>query len=329
MAIILTDETALAFWRRSGMTGSNLLRATPTRMTRIPAGAPSARDVRAACNDLAIGCDCLHVLVACDADRRHGTHAVEYHLLSKTLPNHSLYRIDNGLYATSPELTFVRMSRKTSLIAITRLGYEMAGTFARNESDMRGFSTCSPLMTTKSLGRFLNCPQALHGFNRSKQAARLMLDNAASPMEAELAMMLSLPNRLGGYGLPKPVLNYRLDTKGPLSKNLRRRTIVVDVAWPAKKLALEYDSDQFHTGAEKIAADSERRNDIELLGFDVQTITNKEISSAANMDKIAHTIARKLGLRTRREPDGFADRQASLRRTLIKLRGGNWGMSEY
>lgn len=319
MAIILTDETALAFWRRSGITGSSLFEARPCRLARVPAKIAHASDIAAACEQLGIEDKSIHVLVSNKNDLHHANR-ISYSVFSGSLPSQSLCRLDGSMYVTSPKFTFVRLARKMTLMQLVVLGYEMTGSFTPNSVDLRGFSKCDPMFSVKELTAFLDRLEGVQGSPLARQAAKHVIDNAASPREAELAMLLTLPRRLGGYGLPKPRLNYQLDLSAPRGSALNRTSIIVDFAWPESKLALEYDSDQFHTGAEKIAADSERRNDIKLLGYDVQTVTNKEISSIGKTDKIAKSVASKLEVRIRNEGDGFVEKQARLRRTLIKLR---------
>lgn len=322
MAIILTDETALAFWRHSGITGSSLFGTRPCRLARVPSKVAPASDITAACEQFCLDVEPIDVLVGRKCDVRHSK-GISYSVFSGSLPSQSVCRLDSDMYVTSPKFTFVRLARRMAQIQLIRLGYEMAGSFASNHLDFRGFSKCPAMFSIKELTSFLDHAKGVQGSGPARQAAKHMLDNAASPMEAELAMILTLPRRLGGYGLPKPELNYRLNLGTANGFVLSRTSIIVDLAWPERKLVLEYDSDQFHTGSEKIAADSERRNDIELLGYDVQTVTNKEISSIGKTDKIAKTVASKLGVRIRSEGDGFMGKQVELRRTLVELRSGH------
>lgn len=319
MAIILTDETALAFWRRSGITGSNLFDTQRCRLPRIPPGAPSDEEAAAACDQFVDDGDPIRVLVANKNDFRR-SERIRFSAFSQQLPNRALRRLNKDLYVTGPEFTFVRLAARLPLVPLVCLGFSMTGVFAPNENDTRGFSTCMPLLSTQALTRFINDISGVYGLVQARKALPHILDGAASPMEAELAMLLTLPRRLGGYGLPKPKLNYALDTGTTRGSRLSRKTIVVDAAWPEARLALEYDSDRFHTGAEKIAADSERRNDIAFLGYAVKTITRKELASVSSFDLIAHSVARHLGKRIRIDANDFPNRRTELRRTLMQVR---------
>ena len=98
--------------------------------------------------------------------------------------------------------------------------------------------------------------------------------------ESQLALMLSLPCRMGGYGLSKPLLNARL-------KNSLREA---DLLWLENKLVVEYESNQHHATVESPGKDSTRRTKIELLGFRVITATNEQVTNYCLMDGLAHLI---------------------------------------
>ncbi len=139
-----------------------------------------------------------------------------------------------------------------------------------------------------------------------RKAAQYVLDGAASPMEAKLALLLTLPRMYGGYGLPAPVLNEPLEVNG---KPLR-----CDALWPLSEVALEYDSDTFHTGGDRIAHDSRRRNALAFSDLTTITVTTEQIQSRKEMDYLAAGLARLLNARIRMPKAGFVERQVRLRR---------------
>ena len=98
--------------------------------------------------------------------------------------------------------------------------------------------------------------------------------------ESQLALMLSLPCRMGGYGLSKPLLNARL-------KNSLREA---DLLWLENKLVVEYESNQHHATVESPGKDSTRRTEIELLGFRIITATNEQVTNYYLMDDLVHLI---------------------------------------
>jgi len=72
-----------------------------------------------------------------------------------------------------------------------------------------------------------------------------------------------------------------------------------DLLWPDAKLALEYDGEQSHVGLDRIAHDSERRNDLHHLDITVLSITKRQLGSTESFDRAARQIAKRLGTRLR------------------------------
>ena len=107
-------------------------------------------------------------------------------------------------------------------------------------------------------------------------------------METALALMLSLPRNVGGYGLPKPRMNWVIDVEGG-------RFRVVDAYWPDAGVGLEYDSDAHHAEKDKIRADSLRRNEVQAGDVRLFTATALHLSSIEAFDDLAAQLSRALG----------------------------------
>ncbi|MEF2846503.1 MAG: hypothetical protein U0O24_07640 [Eggerthellaceae bacterium] len=162
-------------------------------------------------------------------------------------------------------------------------------------------------------------PHRIKGLPLARTALKYIINDSASPRESALALMLTLPKRLGGYGLPKPILNYRVDIPQNKRHQFSSRYCVCDLYWPQAQIALEYDSDAFHTGSGKIALDSARRDALALLGIQVLSVTNLQIKLATEMDRIARAIGRALGVRIRTDTDyDYHKRKALLRQHLLR-----------
>lgn len=89
-------------------------------------------------------------------------------------------------------------------------------------------------------------------------------------------------------GLPSPVLQHEVvDARG----RLRR----LDFAWPMQKVAAEYDSDQWHVGAEALKRDREKLAALQDLGWIVVPIVADDVRRTPTMlvNRIyAHLVAR-------------------------------------
>jgi hypothetical protein len=106
------------------------------------------------------------------------------------------------------------------------------------------------------------------GYHQSQDILRYADRRAASPAESWLRL------RLIDAGFGQPSLQVRV--KGP------RRDYLIDVAYPdrpvdGRRLGLEYDSDQWHSGPKAEARDESRRTDLEALGWHIIPVRRPDL----------------------------------------------------
>ncbi len=136
-------------------------------------------------------------------------------------------------------------------------------------------------------------------------------------METVIVLLLCLPPRLGGYGLPMPLLNHRVDVGRNRRKTSSNKYYVCDAFWREAWLDVEYDSDLAHTGPLRIAKDAKRRNGLASLGVTVITVTKEQAFNCDEMDRIAHAVAKKLRWRLHVGGSEWVKARAGLRRELL------------
>lgn len=216
----------------------------------------------------------------------------------------------NGTYRLIlPEYLFLQMAETMNFLDLLLLGFELCGTYfcGQGIDAFASTSTASPrhkpFTRANKIARFLDSDVASQtkGIAQATLASKSLLDNSDSPRESTLALMLTLPRRLGGYALPRPLLNQRINIPRSSSQLIRNDHFRCDLLWPKEGLAIEYDSDLHHVDAQKIAKDASRRDALALLGIQVITVTNKQFASMNEMDKVAHAVAKTLGIRQRSE----------------------------
>lgn len=288
---------------------------TPMQKPKLSCKPSSKSDVIAGCAQFVEEGNEIELMVG-SRKLAHRIAGISYAVCEKPLPPYSFHRINNGLYVASPEFMFVGLSKGMSLFETCILGCELIGTYVLRNDDERGFSQCAPLASKESLQKTIDKADGFLGVKQARKALPFLLENSASPMETRVALLLTLPCRLGGYGLPKPSLNHSLQLSHSQQLEMKRNEIRVDMAWPKSRLVIEYESTAWHSGNEKFIQDSKRRNDIRSLGFDVTTITLDEYKSQSSMDRIASDLAVKLGGRLRLERIDRA-KQHELRRKLM------------
>lgn len=254
----------------------------------------------------------LHVLTAKASLRQESKH-LRFHVWSGPLPKGCIHDTGNGYYVSSPEFCFLQMARTMDLPALIALGFELCGFYAFVNGAL---VPCTPLTTVARLSSFLTKMAGSYGTLRARKALRFIAEKSASPMETTLVMLLCLPYRMGGYGLDFPSLNHRID----VSKKVLHSAsdfYVCDLLWPSAKFALEYDSDAFHTGSDRINKDSIRRSDLHLAGIIVVSVTRQQVKSYTELEKLAHLVAEALGKRLCYKQPQFSQACFALRKALF------------
>lgn len=184
-----------------------------------------------------------------------------------------------------------------------------------------GFVSSEPISSVGSLLAFANSAAAFPGCARARKALRYVLDRSASPAESRLVLLLCTKRSLGGYGLPLPQMNYRIDVVGEGRKCTSHKYFVLDLFWESARLDVEYDSDAFHASKAGITSDAERRNALVAMGYTVITVTNGQASSANSLDDVAFAIARVLKVRIRRQNGTWNQKRCSFRRRVDVAQG--------
>ena len=153
----------------------------------------------------------LHVL-SVSAKRTDHTKTHVAHACKSVPPINSLYALNDEAYVCSPEFTFLLLSQSLSLVQLIAYGCEICGTYGFDETSERGFRTRkSPLITKAELESYVASACGVRGRLRAQEALRYIEENLASPMETVCLLLLTLPYRLGGYNLPKLLINTRID----------------------------------------------------------------------------------------------------------------------
>lgn len=216
------------------------------------------------------------------------------------LPGGSLWHIPdldglgiNGVYCVSPEMHLVLRSRKLALPDASKLAMELCGYYDypfRTGDSM--VSRRKPLTTKAQLTTFIDSiDRDHHGVPRAKRAADFAIDGSASPRESALALFLSMGTRLGGMGLPKPLLNQPLEVPAHCQALLDgQRTIRFDLYWPEFKLAIEYDSQAYHQTTRQIELDKNRLAVAQNMGIQLVTATPSAVRNLGKMEPLLRTI---------------------------------------
>ena len=178
-----------------------------------------------------------------------------------------------------------------------------------------------PLASREEMRGFLRRMPASAGITRARRALDLAYDRSGSPMETALALILTLPVDMGGYGIPRPGLNRPISLLPGQRELSSRSEITPDLCWEEAKVAIEYDGDDYHPAdsPEKLAGDNERQNALMSLGYRVLRVRYPQLVSPQRMDLLARQLASLLGIPLDRPSDLQLIRRQKLILKLTRL----------
>ena len=286
--LIFTDRTALEYWRWHVSTQKCLTASCYHRFRPIPKKAPASKEALLESSFFRETLP-VHVLVPDKRCSRNATN-LACSVRTNAFPIRSFYKINSDVYVISPELLFIESAARMDFVELVRLGCELTASFFMDPFCDDGVMERPPLIRSSELARYIDEMKGYRGAKKAARAADFVLERSASPMEVRLGMLLTVPRRLGGFGLPKPIMNQR-QSIGYYANGAYHDHVVFDLFWKKARLDVEYDSDQFHAGRAKLTSDSIRRNAIRSHGFKVISVTSSEFASVQRMTNSAKSIA--------------------------------------
>ena len=254
----------------------------------------------------------LNLLFASGAARTQAE-GITAHAVSRRLPDDSFVRVSEHVLVSSPELAYVQMSRSLPIGKLIHAACELCGTYAQVGFEGRLVERAA-LTDVGNLRAFaeqmFEDPGAL-----ALRALRYARNGSASPMESTVMLLLCLPGRMGGYGLPFPVLNLPVTLSSEAYAIYPCKSCRLDLAWPARNFSVEYDGIDSHTGSAH-AKDVARAMALRLEGMDVLTVAKQQVYSETAFEQVAVEVARRLGTRLRTRSEHATEARRQLRREL-------------
>lgn len=238
------------------------------------------------------------------------------HFSSDTRPA-ILIKISDEIYAPSPEYLIRQLSPLGSTTDLAQLIFELCGVYSHPTNQHLELKDRSSFTTKKSLQRYLDKHRPFRGAARFERALKLAKDRSASHMETACAILLGFPYRLGGLNFPEFEMNQRIDVPSYFKNKLKRSRCYGDLCWQKQRVILEYESNAIHVGAEKIAADSDRRNALLKTRYCVITLTGNQMYSYEEFLRTAHILAGKLGHRIQPRCKDYRKRHRALRWAVL------------
>lgn len=162
-----------------------------------------------------------------------------------------------------------------------------------------------PLISPEAFAEYLVKMGSSRGIERARAVAAAAFAGAASPMETALALLLTLPTHMGGFGLPRPNLNWEIDVNPEQRPVVSQAHITPDLCWPNDRVAVEYYGweEHFCAGPNKVAGDMTRINSLSALGWTGFQVTFNNVKTLAGISLLARQIAHALGIALKEPTD--------------------------
>lgn len=257
-------------------------------------------------------------------EARHFVAGARCHLMTGGYPAGSFRRIAPGSLVAVPELTFLQMARSLDFELLVAYGYELCGYFAKSHEEP-GFRNCPQLTSVARIADYLDRLERLRasrgegmpwGLCRARRALAFVRDGAASPEEAVVSIVLSLPRRLGGYGVRPALLNERVTLGRETTELFGIDSFVCDLSWNGGAQVLEYHGEQ-HKQRSRWTYDLRKGNVLAADGRTVLEMGRSMLARRDLMDEVAKSVMAAIGDRWRSPGADVATRQIRLRNRLI------------
>lgn len=293
--VTITDITAMEIWAQDGLIDQL---GNPYAASGLSWAAESAREVWD-CGLDRLGADGskkapVHVLVDSTKSRIQSDRIVS-HVWSGRIPAGSLYLLAPGVLIASPAFCCLQIASRASFPRTASVVMECLGLYGKAPVK-RGFLDRRALLTPEELTSYLDEAGGLMGAKKVRSALRHALYPTGSPLETKTVLLLTLPVKIGGYGLCRPEVNYVIRPKADEISISQYAQYEVDVCWPDRLTIIEVDSYAYHAKAEQLDTDAKRRNSLKAMGWKVTTVTAGQLSGDA-LDVLARQVSRDLGAR--------------------------------
>ena len=248
------------------------------------------------------------------------------HVFSQRIPYGAFLDLGHGIRMCTPQYVFLRLGRSCDFVELVKIGLELCGSYsgwklpsATRRSQRREEQGCTfdvpYVLQARHLRKFVERVAGHDGAVGARQAARFVLDGSASPMETAVYLLLCLPKRVGGYGLPKPQLNPKLTITNPSGTETIER--YPDLFWEGANIDVEYNSDEEHSGEWSRYRDSRREVELTVADVRVLPLTRNQLMDTDGFDEFANGLRRMLKIQKRREDPRWRQRRDDLRRNLL------------
>lgn len=283
--------------------------------------------------------------------RRSSTKHFANHVWAGELPAGSVFESELGFDVCSPALTLLTLASHVPFVVLVMAAYEICGTFAvfapskkleqalaspqnraavalpgawRRVRSADGKDTDlwqrPPLVSADDLRTFATQTGGLRGHRAFVRAVDAVRGPAASPFEAQTALLLGLDRRLGGRGVRNLLVNERINLPASARRAAGRSYCVADILLPGDgrpDIDLECQSRLIHDASESALSDSDRFLALQMAGVTVLPVTFGQIFKETQFEQLVRHITKLRGQRYRPPTQAHLRHERELRRYLF------------
>lgn len=267
---------------------TNLAPTRGTGCARVPSASQCA--VIAQFLDLPLPLD---VMVTSPQMRRRSA-VVTCHLDTDASHLAAFVEIEKGIYVARPELVYYQLATYADTARAWMLASELAGAYSLERNEADGMHGRTALTSPELLRAFFDQSRATCRKARGRRMLDFFIGGARSPKEAQIAAMLALPRRLGGYGIRDVVLNKQIDLSPEAKAIAKREYVEGDVFIEPLRHNIEYDSDEHHLSDTAHDRDTRKANALRMMGVELTSLSKGQLHSWLEFDILATAIEREL-----------------------------------
>ncbi|QWT17747.1 hypothetical protein KPC83_00855 [Collinsella sp. zg1085] len=179
----------------------------------------------------------------------------------------------------------------------------------------------APLLSVSQLESILPNFKRKNGYLKLEAALRYVRDGAASPFEAQAAILFGFSCYKGGAGFSNFSLNRRIILSRRAKHMLQKNYVVADLLFEPNDggvpVIVECQSKLIHDNKASYLAYADRALALETMGYHVVLLTYATMSSLKAWHSVVEHIRKKLNYSKPRQPQDFELRELDLRRNVL------------
>lgn len=194
---------------------------------------------------------------------------------------------------------FVQLASQLEFFELVKIGFEICGCYAYSITQDKFIKCKRPITSVKNLGicikQIQNSGQKLTGLNNAYEALKIIRNNSYSPQETNLYIKLCANRKYGGFAIMSMNLNQKIQLSNKAKEIAGQQIIIPDISNCKTKIAIEYDSDEFHDNQLQNRKDKRRIDALFVDGWKVYSFVPGQVNNATIFYKMAREILKNNG----------------------------------